>query len=306
MEFDFIDWLRQRLGDSSALRLGPGDDAALLRLDSPAELVLATDLVSDGVDFDLATDSPRRIGRKALAVNLSDLAAMAAEPVSALISLCLPAAGAELLARELYEGLLPLAEEFQLSIAGGDTNTWAGGLVINVAVLGRSTEHGALRRDRAKPGDAILVTGHFGGSRLGHQFDFTPRIREALTLNAHYDLHAGLDVSDGLALDLSRICRASDCGAVVETALVPVSAAAATYAAQLGGNRSPVEHALADGEDFELLLAVPPAEATRLLADQPLGEVPLTQIGHFTTEAGLWQRDPFGAVAPLSPTGWQH
>lgn len=302
MESEFVRWLRTRLPASEWLGLGPGDDAALLRLGASGQAVVTTDLLVDSVHFRLGTDHPRRIGRKLLAVNLSDLAAMAAEPVAVVVSLCIPNSGGLALAKELYEGLLPLAEEFQIAIAGGDTNCWDGPLVIDCTAIGRPTDRGLLRRDGGRAGDALLVTGAFGGSFLGKQFDFTPRIREALHLNRDYQLHAGMDCSDGLALDASRLAEASGCGLVLDLAAVPIAAAADQMAAS--SQRTPLAHALGDGEDFELLLAVPADEARRLLADQPL-ETPLTQVGEFVEELGLFQREDAGRK-PLAASGYLH
>lgn len=305
MESEFLGWLRTRLPPSPWLRLGPGDDAAILRLGEAREAVITTDLLTDGIDFRVGVDDPRRIGRKALAVNLSDLAAMAAIPRAAVFSVALPRNGALELAQALYEGILPLAEQHQLAIAGGDTNTWDGGLVICVTAVGEPGPGGSLLRSGARPGDEILVTGAFGGSLLGRQFDFEPRVREALLLMERYELHAGLDCSDGLARDLARICEASRCGAEIELAKVPIAADAGKLAQQRGDDVSPLDHALHDGEDFELILAVPPDEVSRLMNEVPLN-VPLTQIGRIVAEPGLWQIDQRGVRTPLAPKGWEH
>jgi thiamine-monophosphate kinase len=305
MERELISWLRDRLPQHPLLRLGLGDDAAVLRMAGVDECVLTVDLLTDHVDFELSQVDPCRAGRKALAVNLSDLAAMAAKPLAAVIALALPHQGAMELAVALYEGLLPLAERYDLAIAGGDTNTWDGPLAISITLLGAVTPRGPLRRDGAMPGDRIVVTGSFGGSILGRHLDFEPRVAEALTLHARYDLHAGVDVSDGLSLDLSHILEESRCGAVLNTDAVPVAADARRLADQLADGRTPLDHALSDGEDFELILAVPPEEARKMLADQPLS-IPLTDIGEFVSAPGLWQTDRAGTRRPLSPRGWQH
>jgi thiamine-monophosphate kinase len=342
MESQFIAWLRGRLPPHRLLRLGPGDDAAVLDMSGIEGCVVTVDLLSDHVDFELSAADPRRVGRKALAVNLSDLAAMAAQPLAAVVALLLPREGGLRLAVELYEGLLPLAERFGVAIAGGDTNSWDGPLAISVTLLGKTAGRGPLRRAGARPGDRILVTGAFGGSLLGRHFDFEPRVAEALLLNEQYELHAGIDVSDGLALDLSRVAAESGCGAVVQTGAVPISPDAVRAAHEQPDGRTPLDHALGDGEDFELILAVPPAEAQRLLADQPLAvplrtgesmsvacrtatpgrlagqECPayvakptgipspvLTDIGEFIAEPGLWQSDARGR-RPLPVQGWEH
>lgn len=305
MESELIAYLRQRLPPHPLLRLGPGDDAAVLRLAGLEECVLTVDLLTDHVDFELAQVDPRRVGRKALAANLSDLAAMASRPLAAVIALALPRQGGMALAVELYEGLLPLAERHQLAIAGGDTNSWDGSLVITITLLGEVTEDGPLRRGGARPGDRIVVTGSLGGSILGRQFDFEPRVREALLLNERYELHAGIDVSDGLLVDLAHVAQESGCGAVLETRAVPVSDDARRLAEALDDGSTALDHALSDGEDFELVLAVPPREAARMLADQPL-EVPLTGIGRFVAEPGLWEEDARGGRRRLVPRGWEH
>jgi thiamine-monophosphate kinase len=169
------------------------------------ECVVTVDLLTDHVDFDLTQVDPRRVGRKALAANLSDLAAMACQPLAGVIALALPRRGGMELALRLYEGMIPLAERFDVAIAGGDTNSWDGPLVISVTLMGAVTQHGPLRRAGARPGDRIIVTGSFGGSILGRQFDFEPRVHEALLLAERYPLHAGIDVSDGLSIDLAHL-----------------------------------------------------------------------------------------------------
>ncbi len=307
MESDFLRWLRTRLPASPWVRVGPGDDAAVLRLGETAgqtgRHVVTCDLLADGVHFQTGRDDPRRIGRKALAVNLSDLAAMAARPVAGFFSILLPRRSSLETAEQLYEGILPLAEKYQLAVAGGDTNTWDGPLVISVTLIGTTDDRQPLLRSGAKPGDRLIVTGSFGGSSLGHQFDFEPRVAEAILLAERYELHAGLDCSDGLALDTSRLAAESGCGAVIDLAKVPVSDAARRLAAGQSSS-TPTEHALGDGEDFELILAVAPKEAERLIADQPL-DVPLTAIGHFVDEPGLWQ-EADGQRHPLEPAGYEH
>ena len=305
MESEFISWLRHRLPPHPQLRLGPGDDAAIVRLADRADCVVTTDLLAAGVHFELDRIDPRRAGRKALAVNLSDLAAMASRPLAAFVSLLLPQRGGRRLAMEMYEGMLSLAERHNVAIAGGDTNSWSGPLVISVTAIGTVSDQGPLLRSGARPGDQIVVTGRFGGSILGRQFDFDPRIDEALQLHAGYELHAAIDVSDGVAIDLQHIARESRCGAVCETNRVPVAEAARQLAASLDDGSTALDHALGDGEDFELILAVPPDSARRLLSDQPLS-VSLTRIGEFIEEPGLWETTASGGRRPLAAKGYQH
>lgn len=305
MESDLISYLRRRIPSHPLLKLGIGDDAAILRLADTDECVVTVDLLTDHVDFELDRDDPRRVGRKMLAVNLSDLAAMAAKPLAGVVAMVLPRRGGMELAVQLFEGLLPLAQRYDVAVAGGDTNSWDGPLAVSVTLLGAVTRHGPLRRYGARPGDHILVTGSFGGSILGHHLDFEPRVEEALLLGERYQLHAGIDVSDGLSIDLAHLAEASGCGAAVQPDRVPVAEAARRLTEQRADGSTPLDHALGDGEDFELILAVPPRDAERILADQPLA-VPVTAIGRFVDEPGLWQTDARGGRRPLARTGWQH
>jgi thiamine-monophosphate kinase len=313
MEAEFVRWLRERVPNDSSLPLGLRDDAALLSLADRPNVVVTTDLLTEGVDFQLAKDDPRLIGRKALAANLSDLAAMAARPLAAFVSIALPRDGVGAvssleLAKQLYKGLLPLAAQFDCALAGGDTNTYDGSLVISVAALGTVSDRGPLTRRGGQVGDKLLVTGSLGGSILGHHFNFTPRVREALLLHERYELHAGMDISDGLALDLSRLAAESGCGAVIHTISVPISGAARELARGESSseiNRVALQHALGDGEDFELLLAVPPEVAKAILRDRPL-DCPITCVGELIGDKGLWQTTTGENRTPLEPTGWQH
>jgi thiamine-monophosphate kinase len=305
MERDLVRWLCQRLPAHPRLLVGPGDDAALLRLAAQANLVATTDMLMDGVDFAVARHEPESIGRKALAVNLSDLAATAATPVAALVSLALPRQGGEALAKRLFEGMLPLAAEFDCPIAGGDTNSWEGPLAISITALGEVPHQRRWQRSGATPGDAILVTGQFGGSILHKQFDFLPRIREALWLAENTTIHAAIDVSDGLSLDLARLCEASGCGAEIDLASIPLAAAAQDFADQRGDGSTALDHALADGEDFELILAASQEVAEDLVARQPLA-VPLTRIGAFIAEPGLFASGERGKREPMTPRGYEH
>ena len=265
---------------------------------------VTTDLLTEGVDFQLDHDDPRRIGRKALAVNLSDLAAMAARPLAAVVSSPCPAPVAADtspldLVIALYEGLLPLAAEFDLAIAGGDTNTHDGPLVICVTVFGQVTSRGPLRA-RRRPAGRQAARHRFAGRqhrRTPLRFHAT-RARGPAAPPSATNLHAGMDISDGLALDLSRLAAESGCGAVIQTADVPISDAARQLP-------DPLQHALGDGEDFELLLAAPPDAA----ADDPAGcplDCPITCIGELIAAQGLWQQSAGGKRSPLEPHGWQH
>jgi thiamine-monophosphate kinase len=306
-EFAFIDWLRRRTPSSERVSVGPGDDTAVLRWSNGADCLVTTDMLLEGSCFRLADTHPdqpgtgtaRQIGRKAMAVNLSDVAAMAGVPVAAVVSVGLPRRGGRALAEELYAGLREMADAFDTVIIGGDTNSWDGPLVINVALLGEATPRGVVRRKGARPGDLLLVTGPLGGSLLGKHLDFTPRVREALAMHAAVPLHAMIDISDGLAADVAHICAESGVGAVLHAEAIPIADAARAMA----DDRSPLEHALGDGEDFELVFAVAPADAAALLRAPPIPG--LTLIGECIAEPGLWLEED-RQRRPLPPLGYVH
>ena len=172
-----------------------------------------------------------------------------------------------------------------------------------MTAFGEPTERGVVRRNGARPGDVLLVTGDLGGSLTSKQFDFMPRVHEALTLNAAAPMHAMMDLSDGLSLDLKRLCEASGVAAIVDAGAVPLSIAAEAAARTTA--KSAIEHALSDGEDFELLIAVAADDAQRLLADQPVA-CGLTRIGEVLTGSGVSLRMADGSTAPLEAKGYQH
>lgn len=301
-EFALIDWIRRHVAAHERLTLGIGDDAAVLRFPEPADCLITVDMLMDGVDFRVGEATPERIGRKALAVNLSDIAAMAGRPLAAVVAVALPRRGGWELGQGLHSGLRKLADEFGVALAGGDTNTWDGPLVISVTVLGETTARGAVRRSGAQVGDWIMVTGHLGGSLSGKHFDFSPRIAEALALHDSVALHAMIDISDGLVGDLEHILDESHVGAIVDSAAIPISTAA--VAAAVDG-RLPLDHALGDGEDFELLFTVSPDDGRRLIASPPFA-TPITHIGEIVHGRACQLRAPDGSLGPPLVSGWRH
>ena len=256
-------------------------------------------MLLEGSCFLLEKAGPRAVGRKALAVNLSDIAAMAGRPVAAFVSVGLPRSGGRALAEELYLGMREVADAFDTAIAGGDTNSWTGSLVISVTLVGEAIGLGPVTRSGARPGDWLLVTGALGGSILGKHLEFIPRIREAQQLHAAVGLHALIDISDGLAADVHHIC-AESAAARHPPEAIPIAPAAA----QVGDGRSPLEHALADGEDFELVLAVSPEDGRRLLDQQPIDGIKLTCIGE-CVEQGVWLEEN-GRRRVLAAQGYVH
>lgn len=299
-EFSYIEWLRRRTPVDPRVLLGPGDDTAALRLTPGVPCLLTSDMLLEGSCFRLAEVGPRRVGRKALAVNLSDIAAMAGRPVATVVSAGLPRAGGRALAEEIYLGLRELADAFDTAIVGGDTNSWDGPLVLSVTLVGEVTGGWPVTRAGARPGDWLLVTGPLGGSILGKHLDFTPRVREAQALHSLAKLHAMIDVSDGLAADVWHICQESGCGALLRAETIPI----APEAAKVGDGRTPLEHALGDGEDFELVVAVTPGDGRRLLQDQPIPGIQLHHVGE-CVEHGLWLEEADHSQ-PLEPLGYVH
>ena len=299
MENEFHAWLRSRTPSSDQVVLPIGDDAAMLALPPGELLVVAADTVMDGVHFLLDRHGGAAAGRKALAVNLSDLAAMAAVPCAATVALTLPRNNADSLARDVLEGVLQLADSFELTVCGGDTNCWDHPLSIGVTVFGTCPPKMAWRRGGGVVGDRLVVTGPLGGSLRGKHLDFTPKVREAVQWRDQFNIRAAIDISDGLALDASRLADASGCGAELILESIPIARDAEALASESG--RRPVEHALGDGEDFELLLAMDAEQAARFCRQNPDAR----EVGALTAKRGLWARSG-GDVEPLDPAGYQH
>jgi thiamine-monophosphate kinase len=293
-EFDFIRRLIARTPPDPRVRVGPGDDCAVLAR-PPGELLVTTDLLTEGVDFLLAQCGPRAVGRKAMAVNLSDLAAMAGRPLGAVVAVALPPGGLAV-AEEIDAGLREVAGRFDCPVVGGDTNAWAGGLVVAVTVFGSPTGRGPVLRSGARPGDWLFVTGPLGGSLLGRHLNPTPRLREAELLHTSVELRSMLDLSDGLARDVGHLAAAGGCGVALDPDRIPIHSDAFRRAEQTG--RPPLDHALTDGEDFELVFAVCPADGARLLGRPP---VPVWKVGECEAGSGVRRTDG----EPVAG-GWEH
>ena len=304
--------------------LGIGDDCAALDMGAGDYLLWTMDTLVEGVHFDPAYISLKQLGRKSLAVNLSDIAAMGGEPAYALLSLGW-SPGRELSAAlEFGEGLAKMAREYGLAIIGGDTVASPQGIVATVAVLGKVPPAEMLTRAGAQVGDHIYVTGHLGDSAAGLAI-----LRRSLTINqefadplikAHLDpvpqLAAGwllarnrlataaIDLSDGVATDLFHICRASGAGARLEAASIPVSAGVRSVAQELG--RSPLDLALKGGEDYQLLFTTPPSDAPRLTQSFSQANLPTPiKIGAVVSGLEVSLVSPAGEEI-ISGTGFDH
>lgn len=298
-EFEIIaKYFSDALAGREDVVLGVGDDAALLRVPPGRELVVAADTIVSGVHFPADT-APESIGYRALAVNLSDLAAMGAMPAWFTLALTLPRADEAWLAA-FSRGLLDLAREFNVALVGGDTTS--GPLTVTVQVMGHVASGAALRRSGAEEGDAILVSGTPGDAAAGlavlqrrlapestaaraYLVDrfLRPAPRVALGLALTGVASAAIDVSDGLLGDLDKLLSASRKGARVELDLLPVSAELAQSADRASALRS----ASTGGDDYELCFTVPTPRLTALAAIQTRARVPLTRIGTVEATSGL-------------------
>ncbi len=309
-EREWVRWLQQQTAPTRwPVILGIGDDMAIVGLgddqaDGGTAVFVTADMLLDGVHFDTGKHSLAQIGRKAMACSLSDCAAMAVRPVAATVSVAWPQGADVQGLKALFGGMGEAAAEFDCAIVGGDTTRWVHPLAIDVAMIaGRYPEHQAVRRCGARPGDTLYVTGPLGGSLLGKHLTFTPRVREARSLAQAMSpyLHAMIDISDGLVIDLHRVCEASGVGAhLIEGLLRNVISNDARRAAGQDGQPA-LDHALYDGEDFELLLAV--------AGDAPepptLEDVFLLPVGVVVSDGvALQKRD--GTLQPLPPRGYDH
>lgn len=268
------------------LIVGPGDDCAAVVIPGARDLVLLkTDCVAEDVHF-LRSHDPARVGWKALCRPLSDIAAMGGLPTHALVTIFSPPDLAADYWTAFYRGMAKAARRFGVTIAGGELSRQPHGIAVSIALTGTVPKNQIVLRSGGQPGDLLFVTGKLGASLARHHLDFVPRIPEARWLASHSRPSAMMDLSDGLASDLPRLARASQCGFVVDYETLPL--------------RKPAQipNALSDGEDYELLFSLPPRLAQKLpgLWKSQFPKVPLTQIGNLTLSS-----------TPLDwPTGWDH
>lgn len=325
-EFALIARLAKGLEARPDVALGVGDDAAALDLGADQLLLATCDAQVEGRHFLTRVASPYEIGHKALAVNLSDIAAMGGQPLWVLVSLIAPPELDVLVVDGVYEGLRTLAARYNVAIVGGNVSSTSGPLTIDITALGRVARDRMLTRAGARPGDVLLVTGSLGAGRVGLRA-FTssgaqppsdalarvrarmvtpePRVREGMALAATGAVTAMLDISDGLAGDLGHICERSHVGALVDAAALPVDDATRAVALAMGEDADAL--ALAGGDDYELLFTARPEDVARVTeAARAAGSV-VTVIGAITPpEEGLRIRAPDGAIRPLAARGWDH
>lgn len=297
-EFNWLDRMRRKVPADQRVLIGIGDDAALVRAHK-RDILLATDMLIEDRHFKRSEADPEEIGRKALAVNVSDMAAMGGRPTHAVVALGLPGRTRESYLRRLYRGMTDYAREEGFTIVGGDTNR-SDKLILAAAMTGETYGPRALTRSGARPGDLIFVTGQLGGSyRSRKHLHFKPRLAEARFLATRYSVGAMMDLSDGLGSDLRRICEQSGTGARVWLSALPVSEHAKNARA-----------ALTDGEDFELLFTLSPPQAARLKRESPVlaqkSVGPFCAVGTIAEKRqGLRLLRPDGSTEPL-PGGYDH
>lgn len=319
-EFGIIDkYFAARQGAREDVVLGIGDDAALLRVPPETELAVAVDSIFEGVHFPAGTDG-KAVGHKALAVNLSDMAAMGADPVWATLALSLPEADEEYVAA-FAEGFFGLADAFDVRLVGGDTVRACRGATVQVG--GWIPAGAALRRSGARPGDLICVSGTLGDAAAGLRIvrdgdlrgmdkeaaDFLrerldrPSPRVALGLALRTLATAAIDISDGLVADLGHILAASGAGARIDVATLPLSAPLRGWGRD---GRECLELALGGGDDYELCFTVPPIRESRLREIAESLRCPVTAVGVIEEQPGLRLFDEERRPWALAPAGYDH
>ena len=308
-----------RLSQPPWVLVGPGDDAAVLAPDRGAFQVLTTDAIVDGVHFDTRFVPPEAIGHRALAVNLSDLAAMGAEPRAALLSLVLPEPLSVPALDGILDGLLALAATHRVALVGGNITRTPGPLTIDVTATGSVRPRRVLTRAGARPGDAVYVTGTLGDAAAGlrqlQSGDRTasseierylrpePRLRAGALLGRNRVATGCMDLSDGLADGLTQVADRSGVGICIEGDALPITDGVRAWCAAAGQN--PLDLALSGGDDYELLFTVRPSHHGRLRGVRgQLGNLPITRIGVVTRTRELLVREA-GRTREL-PRGFEH
>jgi thiamine-monophosphate kinase len=300
-EDEMTEWFARRSELSGVdFPIGIGDDMAQIRLAEGVSVLVTTDILLDGVHFDLTKARLEQVGYKAMAVSLSDCAAMATVPVGAVVSVALPRGFGEAQLKRLHAGITGAGDKYDCGLVGGDITSWKDKepLAISVAMLSRRGGSEPIRRSGAKVGDIICVTGELGGATLSKHLEFEPRVRESLRIVQMVTVHSMIDISDGLSSDLNRICRQSGVGALVEAERIPVSAAA-----RESGNA--LASALHEGEDFELLFTLCEEDCEKLLSVWNEAAA-ITRVGAITDSGKMQIKKAEGQIEDLRAQGYDH
>jgi thiamine-monophosphate kinase len=302
-EAELIQKLTTGLPNDPSTLIGPGDDCAVIKF-GRRKLLFKTDAIVEGIHFTPDT-SAEMIGRKAIARPFSDIAAMGGTPTHALITLGLPDEHCEDRITAIYKGIKSIATQHETSIVGGET-TRSKELWLSVSVIGKVDRERCITRTGSVAGDAIFVTGELGGSLDGKHLNFEPHIPEARWLAQEFDIHAMIDLSDGLATDLRHLLD-KKLGAELLTTAIPISHAAKLHAKETPLGKTALLAALTDGEDYELLFTLPAENAVKLhdAWKEKFPDLSLKCIGKITGEPGIILRDEKG-IHPLNVHGYDH
>ncbi len=290
-EFGLIDRIKKLIKTDASVVKGPGDDCAVIKFSKDKYMLFTCDMIVEGVDF-TAKERPYLVGRKAIAVSISDIAACAGLPRYCLVSLGVPKNSSLEFIDKLIKGMFHFARKYGINIVGGDISR-ARQLTINVSMLGIVEKKNLILRSGAKIGDIIFVTGKLGGSILGKHLSFTPRIKEARFLVKNFRVNSMIDISDGLTQDLGHILEESLKGAIIYEDLIPISKQARN-----------LHDALYWGEDFELLFTVSAYEAKKLYRKKLTGFKPIGEI--VDKKYGLRLVDERGKEKIIKPKGFRH
>ena len=307
-EFALIEALKRKIPCSPQVPVGMGDDAAVLNVSKDKQLVVSTDAIVENVDFRIKELPPAKVGRKSLAINLSDMAAMGAKPTAFVITIGKPSYMSSQWLMRFYNGLLAIAKEYDVHCIGGDFSK-SKEFFASITILGEVSSHQTVIRSGAMVGDWIAVTGALGGSLLRHHYDFTPRVHEGIYLAENFTPTAMIDISDGLCQDLGHILKASGVGACLDLAEIPISKGSMKMSS--GNREKALKRALSDGEDFELLFTLPPWQKVMLERSwkKKFPKVPLTWIGRVEGKKPQirWLRDGKQVMGPgLLRKGYVH
>ncbi|MGR3219320.1 MAG: thiamine-phosphate kinase [Candidatus Anammoxibacter sp.] len=302
-ELDFITWIKKQSKCKKPVLVGIGDDSAVIDVCNIKSFVISTDTLLDGTHFEQKKCTPKQIGRKAITSSISDIAAMGCKPVYVLISISFPSSSSKDYCKQIYNGFLDITNKYDVQIIGGDIVSGDCPLNINVTIIGTAVELKPVLRSGAKPGDIIMVTGELGGSILGKHLRFAPRVDEGIMLNKEFHVNSMIDISDGLLIDLHHIIKESNVGAVIDEQCIPVSKAAIKLSKTT--KKSPISHAMTDGEDYELLFTVSKTNAVKI-ARSKMFDIHLSKIGCIQNRKGLFVKGINGGKSLVSPKGYEH